>query len=194
MPKKGTGSWFTWLRKIIVIQNDWLEITPTCKSNFADVSLPFTTSTFLLFPMTACLPGKLQEKKQTTTTRTKKNSDRDNPIPIVPFSKGSRMRISSSDSLFRNVCACSVTKSCLTLCNPVDWIHQAPLSVGFPRQEYWSGLPFPPPRDIPDPGIKPASPAFQEGSFLTSNMLLIYVIFVTLSDMLKTLNNNFTHF
>ena len=82
MPKKGTGSWFTWLIKIIVIQNDWLEITPTCKSNFADVSLPFTTSTSLLFPMTACLPGKLQVKqtnKQTTTTKTTKNSDRDNP-------------------------------------------------------------------------------------------------------------------
>ena len=41
--------------------------------------------------------------------------------------------------------------------------HQAPLSTGFPRQEYWSGLPFPPPRDLPDPGIKPmslGSPAF----------------------------------
>ena len=66
--------------------------------------------------------------------------------------------------------------------------------MGFCRQEHWSGLPFPSPGDIPDPGIKPASPALQEGSFLTSNMLLIYVIFVTLSGMLKTLNNNFTHF
>ena len=34
---------------------------------------------------------------------------------------------------------------------------QAPLSMGFSRQEYWSGLPFPPPRDLPDPGIKPLS-------------------------------------
>jgi len=32
--------------------------------------------------------------------------------------------------------------------------------MGFPRQEYWRGLPFPFPRDLPDPGIKPASPAF----------------------------------
>ena len=37
--------------------------------------------------------------------------------------------------------------------------HQAPLSMGFPRQEYWSGLPFPSPGDLPDPGIEPASPA-----------------------------------
>ena len=34
---------------------------------------------------------------------------------------------------------------------------QAPLSMGFPRQEYWSGLPFPSPGDLPDPGIKPTS-------------------------------------
>ena len=38
--------------------------------------------------------------------------------------------------------------------------HQAPLSVGFHRQEYWSGLPFPSPGDLPDPGIEPSSPAF----------------------------------
>ena len=37
--------------------------------------------------------------------------------------------------------------------------HQVPLSVGFPRQEYWSGLPVPSPEDLPDPGIEPASPA-----------------------------------
>ena len=40
------------------------------------------------------------------------------------------------------------------------WIvpYQAPLSVGFSRQGYWSGLPFPSPGDLPDPGIKPRSP------------------------------------
>ena len=44
---------------------------------------------------------------------------------------------------------------------------QAPLSMGFSRQEYWSGLPCPPPEDLPDPGIKPSpvSPALQEDSF-----------------------------
>ena len=39
--------------------------------------------------------------------------------------------------------------------------HQAPPSMGFSRQEYWSGLPFPSPRDLPDPGIEPRSPALQ---------------------------------
>ena len=42
--------------------------------------------------------------------------------------------------------------------------HQAPLSMGFSRQEYWSGLPFRPPGDLPDPGIQPASPALQADS------------------------------
>ena len=45
--------------------------------------------------------------------------------------------------------------------------YQAPPSMGFYRQEYWSGLPFPSPGDLPDPGIKPRSPAFQADS-LTS--------------------------
>ena len=39
--------------------------------------------------------------------------------------------------------------------------HQAPLSMGFSRQEYWSGLPFPSPGDLPNPGIEPKSPALQ---------------------------------
>ena len=48
--------------------------------------------------------------------------------------------------------------------------HQAPLSMGFPRQEYWGGLPFPSPGDLPDPGIKPRSPMSPAlaGGFFTS--------------------------
>ena len=44
---------------------------------------------------------------------------------------------------------------------------QAPLSMGFPRQEYWSGLPFPTPGDLPDPGIKRKFPALAGGFFTT---------------------------
>ena len=44
---------------------------------------------------------------------------------------------------------------------------QAPLSVAFSRQEYWSGLPFPSPGNLPDPGIEPASPALQVDSVLS---------------------------
>ena len=45
--------------------------------------------------------------------------------------------------------------------------HQAPLAVGFPRQEYWRGLPFPSPGDLPDPGIEPVSPVLTGGFFTT---------------------------
>ena len=45
--------------------------------------------------------------------------------------------------------------------------YQAPLSMGFPQQEYWSGFPFPSPGDLPDPGIKSESPALAGGFFTT---------------------------
>ena len=47
---------------------------------------------------------------------------------------------------------------CLTVMTPWTVVHQAPLSMGFPRQEYWSGLLCPPPGDLPNPGFKPTSP------------------------------------
>ena len=49
--------------------------------------------------------------------------------------------------------------------SPWTAVCQAPLSMGFPRQEYWSGLPFPFPRDHPDPGIEPASPVLARRLF-----------------------------
>ena len=55
-----------------------------------------------------------------------------------------------------------IAQLCSTLCNPMDCVaHQASLSMGFSRQEYWSGLPFSFPQDLPNPGIKPESPALQ---------------------------------
>ena len=65
---------------------------------------------------------------------------------------------------------CLVAKSCPILCNPWTVAHQAPMSMGFSRQEYWSGLLFPSPGDLPYPGIEPttpASPALAGGFFTT---------------------------
>ena len=56
-----------------------------------------------------------------------------------------------------------------TLCDPRTAARQAPLSMGFSRQEYWSGLPFPSPGDLPNPGMQPTSPmsyALRVGSLL----------------------------
>ena len=60
-----------------------------------------------------------------------------------------------------------VTKSCLTLVTPWTVARQAPLSMGFSRQEYWTGLPFPSPGDLPNPGIELRPPAFQAYSLPT---------------------------
>ena len=57
-----------------------------------------------------------------------------------------------------------VIKLCPTLASPWTVAHLAPLSMGFPRQGHWSGLPFPSPGDLPDRGIKPGSPALQADS------------------------------
>ena len=62
-----------------------------------------------------------------------------------------------------------VVQSCVTLCDPMDCIAcQASLSMGFSRQEYWSGLPLPSPGDLPDTGIEP-------GSFVLQIILLFLV-------------------
>ena len=61
---------------------------------------------------------------------------------------------------------------------------QAPLSMGFSRQEYWSGVPFPSPGDLLNPGIKPGSPAFQADSLLSEPpRKLRYMYSVQLSSL-----------
>ena len=62
-----------------------------------------------------------------------------------------------------------IVQSCLTLCNPQTIVRQAPLSMVFSRLQYWSGLPFPSPGDLPDPGIEPDSPTLQADSLRLSH-------------------------
>ena len=65
-----------------------------------------------------------------------------------------------------NCCCCLVTQSCQTVCDPMDLACLAPLTMGFSRKEYWSGVPFPPPGDLPNPGIEPVSSALAGGFFI----------------------------
>ena len=60
-----------------------------------------------------------------------------------------------------------VAKLCPTLGIPWTVARQSPLSMGFSKQEYWSGLPFPSPGDLPDPGIESGASALQADSLLT---------------------------
>ena len=63
------------------------------------------------------------------------------------------------------VLSCSVMSD--SLATPSAVACQAPLSMRFSKQKYWSGLPFPPPGDLPNPVIKPVSPALAGGFFTT---------------------------
>ena len=84
------------------------------------------------------------------------------PLPYTPA------------ALFFNNFMCAQLLSCVQLfATPWTVACQAPLSMGFFRQEYWSGLPFPSPGDLPDPGIKhtsPRSPALQTDSLPMKHM------------------------
>jgi len=61
--------------------------------------------------------------------------------------------------MWLHACVLSCFSRVWLFATPWTVAHQAPLSMRFSRQEYWSGLPFPPPENLPDPGIKPTSPA-----------------------------------
>ena len=65
------------------------------------------------------------------------------------------------------LCVCVCVLSRVQVATPCLVARQASLSVGFSRQEYCSGLPFPPPGDLPDPAIEPGSPTLQADSLLS---------------------------
>ena len=110
---------------------------------------------------------------------------------------------------FRTICFSSVKYAIMQACTlsqfsdvwlfvtPWTVAHQLPLSMGFSRQEYWSGLPYSPPGDLPNPGIEPMSPALQAdslllrhgGSFCSHYILFIYLFsFIFISWRLITYN------
>ena len=72
-----------------------------------------------------------------------------------------------SRSLFVLLFSCQVVSD--SFVTPWTEAHQASLSMGFPRQEYWSGWPFPSPGDLPDQGIKPTCPALAGGFFMAES-------------------------
>ena len=72
---------------------------------------------------------------------------------------------------------CLVTQTCPTLCDPWNAALQAPLSMGFSRREYWSGLPCLPPGNLPNPGIELSCSALQADS-LTKILLKIFTLWL----------------
>ena len=97
-------------------------------------------------------------------------------LPIIPFDVGEQLRALEPG---RSVCVCVCVCVCVwaraqlyLFVIPWTIAHQVLLSRGFSREEYWSGLPFPSPEDLPDPGIKPTSlesPALADRYFTTAS-------------------------
>ena len=89
----------------------------------------------------------------------------------MPFTLGENSEKGTPENFLFNIqtneseSESEVAQSCPTLCNPWTIAHQAPPSMGFSRQEYWSGLPFPSPGGLCDPGIEPRSPTLQADTF-----------------------------
>ena len=78
-----------------------------------------------------------------------------------------KMLLKMSSYIFINTICCLVAVTSDSFATLLTMAHQAPLSMGFPRQEYWSGLPFPSSGDLPNPGIELLSPALAGGFFTT---------------------------
>ena len=74
--------------------------------------------------------------------------------------------------MFLHSHCCLVTKSCQNLCDPMDCSPPGSSVQGFPRKEFWSGLPFPSPGDLSDPEIELMSPAWQADSLPLSHLKL----------------------
>ena len=86
---------------------------------------------------------------------------------------------------YTKIIDCFVLQSCLTV-TPWTVAPQAPISMGFSRQEYWSGLPFPLPGDLPDPGIElvsPVPPALQADSLPTGLLGNLFLLIFKLYSM-----------
>ena len=98
-------------------------------------------------------------------TNTEKSFHRIQPLILIKLFK--ELKLNNISLIFIYICGGLVTKSCPILVTLWTVACQASLSIGFSRQEYWSGLPFPAPGDLPHPRIEPRSPALQTDSLLT---------------------------
>ena len=103
------------------------------------------------------------------------------------------MLVSGQKWFSLHLCMCAKSlQLCLTLCDLMNVALQAPLSVGFSRQEYWSGLLCPPPRDLPEPGIEPVSPTLAGGLQLVPHTFSFTVCVCVCVCVLATLSVRFS--
>ena len=142
-------------------------LKPACYSSHESQTLSPCATT-----IEACTPRARTQQQEATTVRSPCTAMKSTP-PLTSSGEkahAQQQRPSTAKIQSINVHA-NLVQSCSSLCDPWTVAHQAPLSMGFSRQKYWSGLPFPSPGDLPDPGTELASlmsPALAGRFFTTS--------------------------
>ena len=119
-------------------------------TSYGKTQMNFLASPIFCFPLVSCKDNLVP---------TKLTKSRKWHWPVLPF-QGRQLA-----GTFAFVCACAVVSD--SFVTPRTVACQAPLSMGFPRQEYWRGCSFPSPGDLPNPGMEPASPALAGRFFIT---------------------------
>ena len=136
---------------------------PICSTNYSDQPLHTNSYPKIAFKLVWVISTLLRQFSQAVTLLNISVIDISYPFLTPPRTCGLLVH-------------CHWTKNCLKVWKSLKhvWLlaipwtaaFQAPLSVEFPKQEYWSGLPLPSPGDLPDPGIEPWSPALQGSEHL----------------------------
>ena len=125
-----------------------------------------------------------------TQYSTKFEMGRDSPLLLIFISKllfppmSEILQLQGNMGYHIVVVCCLVTWSCPTLCNTMDCSLQGLLSIGFPKRENWSGLPFPSQGDLPDPGMEAMSPTLAGRFFTTEPPALAAIIYLLLAPIL----------
>ena len=147
------------------VQNPTLKSSLTCLIQFH----PATALYVGLAEMTASLPKRRTEAQKAMWLRGHSWPPRGSAYFFPEVTTSFSVSVSYTHTESHGTCQAAAAMS--NSSRPCGRTCQAPLSVGFSRQEYWSGLPGPPPGVLPDPGIKPASPMSPAlaGSFFTTS-------------------------
>ena len=153
----------------------------TTMNHFSIKLWPETKSEFYMTTGNNQLSGWTKEKLQSTSqsqtcTQKKKKKCHGHCLLVCFCSDPLQLSESRWNHYIWEVCSASqwsevkwneITQLCPTLCDPKDYSLLGSLSMGFSRQEYWSGLLFPSPEDLRNPGIEPGSSALQADSLLS---------------------------
>ena len=132
---------------------NWAPIYTTCRFYIYSIWIEIL---FLCQALFQLLRIQSQRIRHNLATEPQGYSGEQNALSLWgSCSEAGTRRLQMKNKLCRTCLQAKLIQSCLILCDSMDCSHQAPLLMGFCRQKYWSGLPFPTPGDLSHPGIEP---------------------------------------